>query len=181
MPGRVTGPVDVELVVAVAENDVIGRDNGLPWRLPGDLRHFKATTLGHAILMGRRTFESIGRPLPGRRNLVLTRSAGLPAPGCEIVHTLAEALAAAGSAADVPATPLMVIGGAEVYRLALPLARRIHLTLGHARIEDGDATFDGWRSPAWRETSRQRHEADAGNSAAYSFVTLERALPDPAQ
>jgi dihydrofolate reductase len=160
----------VEFVVAVAENDVIGRDNGLPWRLPADLRHFKALTLGHAILMGRRTFESIGRPLPGRRNLVLSRAADAAAAGCEIVHSLDEALAAVGEAA-----PLMVIGGAEVYRLALPVAQRIHLTLVHERIADGDAYFDGWRLPQWRESARERHEADAANAVAYSFVTLERA------
>jgi dihydrofolate reductase len=159
----------VEFVVAVAENDVIGRDGGLPWRLPADLRHFKAVTLGHAILMGRRTFASIGRPLPGRRNLVLTRSADLAAAGCEIVHSLAAAVAAVGGGG-----PLMVIGGAEVYRLALPLVERIHLTLVHTSIEGGDAFFDGWRLPQWRASARERHEADAANPFAYSFVTLER-------
>jgi len=161
----------VEFVVAVAENDVIGRDNGLPWRLPADLRHFKALTLGHAVLMGRRTFESIGRPLPGRRNLILTRSADFAAAGCEVVHSLAEAVAAAGSAA-----PLMVIGGAEVYALAMPQVTRIHLTLVHDRIAGGHAFFDGWRRPEWRESARERHEADAANSVAYTFLTLERTL-----
>jgi len=141
----------VEFVVAVAENDVIGRDNGLPWRLPADLRHFKALTLGHAVLMGRRTFESIGRPLPGRRNLILTRSADFAAAGCEVVHSLAEAVAAAGSAA-----PLMVIGGAEVYALAMPQVTRIHLTLVHDRIAGGHAFFDGWRRPA---SGRLSHRA----------------------
>ncbi len=162
-------PTAVELVVAVAENDVIGRDNGLPWRLSGDLRHFKATTLGHSILMGRKTFESIGRALPGRRNLVLTRSAAFAAADCTIVRSLDEALAAAGTDG-----PLMVIGGADVYRQAIALARCIHLTIVHTRIGDGDAFFDGWRSPGWRETQRERHEADDRNNFAYSFVTLER-------
>ena len=159
----------VEFVVAVAENNVIGRDNGLPWRLPADLRHFKAVTLGHSVLMGRRTFESIGRALPGRRNLVLTRAAGFAAAGCELVHSLEEAVAAVGEAA-----PLMVIGGAEVYRLALPRAQRIHLTLVHTQVEGGDAWFDGWRLPGWREVDSERHEADAANSAAYTFRTLVR-------
>jgi dihydrofolate reductase len=163
------GRASVEFVVAVAENDVIGRDNGLPWRLPADLRHFKATTMGHSILMGRRTFDSIGKALPGRRNIVLTRSAGFAAAGCTTVHTLDEALAAAG-----PGGPLMVIGGAEVYRQSISLARRIHLTIVHTRIEDGDARFDGWRQPGWREAGRERHDADDRNAFAYSFVTLER-------
>jgi dihydrofolate reductase len=160
-------PPGVEFVVAVAENDVIGRNNGLPWRLSGDLRHFKAITLGHSVLMGRKTFESIGKALPGRRNLVLTRSADFAADGCSSVHSLEEALAAAG-----PGGPLMVIGGAEVFRLSLVLARRIHLTIVHAVIADGDARFDGWRGPEWREVARERHEADDRNTYAYSFVTL---------
>jgi dihydrofolate reductase len=159
----------VEFVVAVAENDVIGQGNGLPWRLPADLRHFKALTLGHTVLMGRRTFESIGRPLPQRRNLVLTRAADFRAAGCEVVHSLGDAVAAAGTD-----QPLMVIGGAEVYRLALPLAVRIHLTLVHTRIDGGDAWFNGWREPGWREVTRERHEADAANGLAYTFMTLER-------
>lgn len=159
----------VEFVVAVAENDVIGRGNGLPWRLPADLRHFKSVTLGHCILMGRRTFDSIGRALPGRRNLVLTRAADFSAPGCEVVHTLEEGVAAAGAGA-----PLMIIGGAEVYRLAMPLVQRIHLTLVHTRVDDGDAWFDGWRRPDWREIHSERHEPDAANSVAYTFSTLVR-------
>lgn len=157
----------VEFVVAVAENDVIGRDNGLPWRLSADLRHFKAITLGHSVLMGRKTFDSIGKALPGRQNLVLTRSADFAADGCTGVHSLDEALAAVQ-----PGGPLMVIGGAEVFRLSLALARRIHLTLVHTVIADGDACFDGWRGPEWHEVSRERHEADDRNSYAYSFVTL---------
>jgi dihydrofolate reductase len=161
---------NVEFVVAVSENDVIGRDNGLPWRLSADLRHFKAVTLGHSVLMGRKTFESIGKALPGRRNFVLTRSANFTAPECTIVHSIEEARAAAA-----PAGPLMIIGGAEVFRLSLALARRIHLTIVHTHIAGGDALFDGWRDAAWREVDRERHEADEKNSYAYSFVTLERA------
>jgi dihydrofolate reductase len=161
--------VGVEFVVAVAENDVIGRDNGLPWRLSADLRHFKALTLGHTVLMGRRTFDSIGKALPGRQNLILTRSADFVAPGCTSVHSLDAALDAVGQGAT-----LMVIGGDEVFRLSLPLARRIHLTIVHAHISDGDASFDGWRGNEWREVSRERHEPDERNSFAYSFITLER-------
>ena len=165
----VQGRANIEFVVAVAENDVIGRNNGLPWRLPADLRHFKAVTLGHSVLMGRKTFESIGKALPGRQNLVLTRSADFTAAGCSVVHSLDDARAAAE-----PGALLMVIGGAEVFRLSLALARRIHLTIVHTHIEDGDARFDGWRGPTWREVGRERHEADDKNGYAYSFVTLER-------
>jgi dihydrofolate reductase len=159
----------MELLVAASENDVIGRGNQLPWRLPADLRRFKALTLGKCVLMGRKTYESIGRALPGRTNLVLSRSPEFAPGDCTVVATLEAARCAAGTAAT-----LMVIGGAEIYRLCLPFASRIHLTLAHTRIEDGDAFFGGWRGPEWRETARERHESDDKNSCAYSFITLER-------
>jgi dihydrofolate reductase len=161
----------VELVVAAAENDVIGRNNRLPWHLPGDLRHFKALTLGHDILMGRKTYESIGKALPGRTNWVLSRSPDFSADDCNIVRTLKDARSAVGDA------PLMVIGGAEIYRLCLPSTRRIHLTLVHAEVKDGDTFFADWRKPEWVESSRERHEADVKNAYAYSFLTLERKAP----
>ncbi len=163
----------MQFVVAVSENDVIGRGNQLPWHLSADLRRFKALTLGKPILMGRKTYDSIGHALPGRLNLVLTRSSGFEPAGCTVVPTLDAARAAACAAAG-DGVPLMVIGGAEVFRQCAPAAECIHLTLVHAFIEDGDAFFDGWRSPEWRETSRERHAADDKNSAAYSFITLER-------
>jgi dihydrofolate reductase len=160
----------VELVVAVSENDVIGRANQLPWRLSADLQHFKRLTLGHHILMGRRTFESIGRALPGRTNWVLSRSSGFAPADCKVVRTLEEGQAGAGGE-----SPLMVIGGAEIYRLCLPQARRIHLTLVHTNINDGDTFFAAWRAPEWTESSRERHEADEKNAYPYSFLTLDRA------
>ena len=159
----------MEIVVAASENDVIGRANRLPWRLPADLRRFKAITMGHPILMGRKTYESIGKALPGRLNLVLSRSPDFAAGDCIVVSTLDAARAAAGSGATI-----MVIGGAQIYRQSLALVTRIHLTLVHAEIPDGDAFFDAWRGPEWREISRERHEADAVNSYAYSFITLDR-------
>jgi dihydrofolate reductase len=159
----------LELVVAVAENDVIGRGNALPWRLPADLKHFKALTIGKSILMGRKTHESIGKALPNRRNLVLTRSADFEAPGCEVFTALDEARRAV-SCEDA----LMVIGGAEIYRMCLPHAARIHLTLVHSQVA-GDTSFSGWRDAHWRECSREHHEPDEANSLAYSFITLERA------
>jgi dihydrofolate reductase len=119
--------------------------------------------------MGRRTYESIGKALPGRTNLVLTRSAGFQAAECTVVGSLDEARGAVG--AD---SALMVIGGAEVYRQCLPFAARIHLTLVHTRVEEGDTFFAGWRGPEWRETFRERHQAGEQNDFDYSFVTLER-------
>lgn len=167
--GLTVGAAALELVVAAAENDVIGRGNRLPWHLPADLRHFKSLTLGKPVLMGRKTYESIGKALPGRTNIVLSRSAEFAPADCVVVKTFDDARHAA--AAD-PA--LMVIGGAEVYRQCLTLAARIHLTLVHTRIEDGDAVFEGWRGPEWNEVSRERHEPDDKNAYAYSFITLER-------
>ncbi len=160
----------VELVVAVSENDVIGRANQLPWRLSADLQHFKRLTMGHQILMGRKTYESIGKSLPGRINWVLSRSSDFAAADCKVVRTLESAQAAVGSE-----SPLMVIGGAEIYRLCLPQARRIHLTLVHAEIKDGDTFFAAWRDPEWTESSRERHEADEKNAYACTFLTLDRA------
>jgi dihydrofolate reductase len=172
----------MQFVVAVSENDVIGRRNQLPWRLSADLRRFKTLTLGKPVLMGRKTYESIGHALPGRLNLVLSRSSGFAPADCTVVPTLQAAWEAAGATAGAGAgavagagdEPLMVIGGGEIFRQCAPDAERIHLTLVHAYIEDGDAFFDGWRSPEWREVSRERHAADDKNSAAYSFITLER-------
>jgi dihydrofolate reductase len=159
----------VELVVAVAEDDVIGRANRLPWHLPADLRHFKALTTGHHVLMGRKTHDSIGKALPDRTNLILSRSAQFAPAGCIVVASLKDAQISAGAE-----TPLMVIGGAEIYRLCLPVARRIHLTLVHTRVPDGDTFFSDWRGAHWRESARERHEADGKNAFAYSFVTLDR-------
>jgi len=164
-----TEAASLELVVAVAENDVIGRGNQLPWHLPADLRHFKSLTLGKPVLMGRKTFESIGKALPGRLNIVMSRSAGFSPLDCVVVKSLDDARMAAGMQPE-----LMVIGGSELYRQCLPLARRIHLTLIHTRIEDGDTLFGGWRGAEWHASSCERHEADAKNAYAYSFITLDR-------
>ena len=170
VPGRLTAPAPAfELVVAVAENDVIGRGNQLPWHLPADLRHFKSLTLGKPVLMGRKTYESIGKALPGRTNIVLSRSEDFAPGDGVVVKTLDDARIAAGAQ-----TALMVIGGAEIYRQCLPFASRIHLTLVHTRIEEGDTFFAGWRGADWDEASRERHESDDKNAYAYSFITLMR-------
>jgi dihydrofolate reductase len=152
----------------MARNGVIGRDNALPWRLPEDLKHFKATTLGKPVLMGRRTFASIGKPLPGRTNLVLTRATGWQAGGVTVVHSLDAALAKVRDAEEVAG-----IGGAEVYRLLLPLATRIYLTRVEADIP-GDTVFPSLEPSQWREVSSRRFRADERNAYDMTFVTLER-------
>src|ERR1700729_3368041 len=139
-------PAAVELVVAVSENDVIGRANQLPWRLSADLRHFKNLTMGHHILMGRKTYDSIGKALPGRTNWVLSRSSDFAPADCRVVRSLQESQSAVASDG-----PLMVIGGAEIYRLCLPQALRIHLTLVHTQITDGHTFFGAWRDAEWAE------------------------------
>jgi dihydrofolate reductase len=153
-------------IVAMADNGVIGRDNGLPWHLPDDLRRFKSLTMGHAILMGRRTFESIGRTLSGRRNLVLTRNPAWRATGCEVVATPEAALEAAGD------STLFVIGGAEVFTAFWPQVRRLELTEVHGDIE-GDTRLAGFDRRQWREVFREEHAADERHAWPFSFVTLE--------
>ena len=162
-------PPLVSLLVAAAENGVIGRDNTLPWHLSDDLRRFKALTLGKPMLMGRKTFESIGKPLPGRTSLVLSRSRDWARPGATVVRSLEEALERAGAVPE-----LVVIGGAEVYRLALPHAQRIYLTRVHAEIP-GDTVLPPLDATAWRETEREFHAADARHAHAFTFIVLERA------
>lgn len=157
----------ITLIVAAADG-VIGRDNAMPWHLPADLAHFKLHTWGKPIVMGRKTYEAIGRPLPGRRNIVVTRDPGWRAAGVTVAHSLDEALAACGDAPEV-----MVIGGAQLYAAALPRARRVHLTEVHATIE-GDTFFPELSRAEWREVARLEHPADARNPHAMSFVTLER-------
>ena len=158
----------VSLIVAMAENGCIGRDNGLPWRLPEDMKRFKALTLGKPILMGRKTFESIGRPLPGRRNLVLTRNRHWHAPGVLAVHSLGQALGCARDAEE-----FIGIGGAEVYRLLMPFARRIYLTLVHADIA-GDTFFPAIDPTQWADLECQRLAPNERNPYPLTFMTLER-------
>lgn len=164
-PGVAEAPV---AIVAMADNGVIGRGGGLPWHLPGDLRRFRALTMGHTLLMGRRTHQSIGRALPGRRNLVLSRDPSWLAPGCETVASPEAALARLE-----PGSTLFVIGGAEVYRACWPLIGRLELTEVHACVE-GDVRLAGFDRGEWQETFREHHPADAGHAHPYSFVTLQR-------
>jgi dihydrofolate reductase len=158
-----TGRKRVVLVAAVAANGVIGRDGDVPWRIPEDLRHFKATTRGNTVLMGRRTYESIGRPLPDRSNLVLTRDTGWSAEGVLVVHSLEDGL----ERAEELDGDVMVIGGAQVYAAAMPLADAQVITEVHAS-PDGDTFYPDFDRDRWRESRRERHDG-------YHLVWWERA------
>ncbi|GIW34980.1 dihydrofolate reductase [Meiothermus sp.] len=157
----------IALVVAMDKNRAIGQGGALPWRLPDDLKRFRALTLGRTVLMGRKTYESIGRPLPQRRNVVLTRDPAFRPEGLEVVHSLEEALKLGDE--------LMVIGGGEVYAMFLPLATHLHLTLVDATVPDADAFFPQWDSAEWREVYRAFHPSDERHPFAFSYVDLERA------
>ncbi|MFP7723471.1 dihydrofolate reductase [Lysobacter sp. A3-1-A15] len=155
------------LVAALDRNGAIGRDNELPWRLPDDLKRFKALTLGKPVLMGRRTAESLGRALPGRSNLVLTRSGVVPFPGMQPVASLEEARELARG---LRAPELCVIGGGEVYALTLPAAHRLRLTYVDTQVEGADAFFPPFDATRWRVTHREAHAADARHEFAFEFV-----------
>lgn len=161
------------MVLAVSENGVIGRGQALPWDLPDDLQHFKRTTMGRPVLMGRKTFESVGRPLPGRMNIVISRDPDWSAPGVRVVQNLDDAVALATDQALLDgADALMVIGGAEIYRLALPRAQRVVLTKVHGDVA-GDAFFDLSQLADWREVSVEHFERGEHNSHDFSVVVLE--------
>lgn len=160
----------VSLIWAMDDNGLIGRDNQLPWSLPADMRWFRQHTLGKTIVMGRKTYDSIGRPLPERRNLVLTQQQGLSIEGCEVVHSLEQALQVLP---DRQIDELMVMGGAQVYHLALPLAQRLYVTRIHAAFE-GDAWFPQFNWDQWREIERTDHQPDEKNAYPYSFSIYER-------
>ena len=158
----------LSLIAALAENRVIGRDNALPWRLPADLKRFRRLTTGHAVVLGRKNYESIGRPLPDRRNIIVTRNRAYAAPGCDVVHSLEAALQLAANDSEI-----FIIGGAELYQQTLSRADRLYLTLVHATVA-GDTFFPAFHAGDWREVERERHAADAQHAYAFSFVTYER-------
>ena len=158
----------ITLIVAVADSGVIGRDNGLPWHLPEDLKRFKRLTMGKPMVMGRRTFESIGKPLPGRQNIVVTRDTNYRRDGVTVVHDVDGALRAAG---DVP--EIMVIGGAELFRALLPRAGRIHLTRVHGNIE-GDVMWPALDERDWVVVERESHSADERHAYAMTFEVWEK-------
>jgi len=152
----------------MAENRVIGRGDALPWRLPSDMQRFKRLTMGHAVVMGRATYETLDGPLPGRRNIVISRSSERRYEGAEVVAALEEALHLAGDDDEV-----FIAGGAEIYRLALPRADRLYLTVVHADVA-GDTYFPPFDESEWRLQADERHESDARHAHAFSFRLYER-------
>ena len=159
---------EIIIIAALARNGVIGIDNGLPWRLKADMQHFRALTMGHPVLMGRKTWESLGRPLPGRRNLVVTRDAQFHAEGAEVFHDTEEAIAAA-----TDADRLFVIGGAQIYTTLLPRADQLELTEIGADVS-GDAHFPPFDRADFIEERCERRTADADNEFDFDFVTYRR-------
>jgi dihydrofolate reductase len=160
----------VSLIVAMSENRVIGREGGLPWHLPADLKRFKRLTEGHHVVMGRRTWETLDGPLPVRTNVVVTRQREFRADGAIVMHSLEGALQEAGNAGD---EEVFIAGGADIYAAALPLVDRLYLTIVHAEVE-GDTFFPECDLAAWRLVEEERHEIDDRHAHAFSFRTYER-------
>jgi len=158
----------ISIMVAAAENNVIGRDNGLLWHLPNDLRFFKRTTSGHPVIMGRKTFESLGKPLPNRLNIIVTRQRDYQAEGADVMHSLEAALGL-----DTGADELFVIGGGEIYRQALPLADRVYLTRVHTELA-GDTYFPVLDEKDWKLVAADRHASDERHAYDYTFQLYER-------
>jgi dihydrofolate reductase len=158
----------VSIVVAIAENNAIGKDNQLLWHLPADLKHFKQITTGHTIIMGRKTYDSIGKPLPNRRNIVMTRTSGLQIPGVEVTANMEEALALCAAEEEV-----FIIGGAEIYKSTMDITNRIYLTRVQQSYE-ADAFFPEIDFNLWNETEIEKHLPDEKNHVAYTFSTLLR-------
>ena len=164
----------VSLIVAMAENRAIGLDGGMPWHISADLRNFRQLTLGHPVVMGRKTYQSIGGALPGRANIVVTRNQDFRAPDADVVHDLEEALVKAAAIAEIEGTEeVFVIGGAEIYAQAVGRAQRVYLTEVHQELP-GDAFFPELARGEWMESARRRNEPETDGGPAYSFVVLDR-------
>jgi dihydrofolate reductase len=157
----------ISAVVAIAENNAIGKNNQLLWHLPNDLKHFKQITSGHTVIMGRKTYDSVGRPLPNRRNIVVTRQQ-IEIPGCEVVNSVDEAIALCEGEEEV-----FIVGGAEIYKLAMPKTNKIYLTIVHQAFE-ADAYFPPIDDREWLPIEREDHGTDEKHSIPYSFITLQR-------
>ncbi len=160
--------MEIAIIVATDNNRLIGKDNDLPWKLSADLQYFKRVTMGKPLVMGRKTHESIGRPLPGRKNIVITKDARFTAQGCVVVNSIAAALEECADVEEV-----MVMGGASLYEQFLPIATKLYLTKVHADLE-GDTWFPEWDERQWREVEREDHLADEKNQFDYSFVLYEK-------
>src|SRR6185437_12404078 len=154
----------ITIVVAISENHVIGKDNQLLWYMPNDLKHFKDITTGHTVIMGRKTYDSVGKPLPRRRNIIITRKP-ITIEGCEVVNSIEAAMALC---ADEP--EIFIVGGAEIYKQSIKLTDRIYLTIIHKKF-DGDSFFPEIDMQEWKEVSREDHQADDRNPIPYSFIT----------
>ena len=157
----------VTIVVAIAENYAIGKNNQLLWHMPADLKHFKNITTGHTVIMGRKTYDSVGKPLPNRRNIIVTRQ-DIKIEGCEVVKSIEDALALCANEDEV-----FIVGGAEIYKLTMSKTDRIYLTIIHHSF-DADTLFPEIDYTDWKETARQDHQPDEKNKFPYSFITLER-------
>ncbi len=160
--------MNIALIVATDHQSLIGKDNDLPWHLSADLRYFKKITMGKPLIMGRNTHESIGRPLPGRKNIIVTKNKHYKQEGCSVVHSIEAALKEANNAEEV-----IVMGGASLYKQFLPLANKLYLTLVHANLE-GDTWFPQWQPNEWQQISREDHPADDKNEYPYSFIVYQR-------
>ncbi|MES2418712.1 MAG: dihydrofolate reductase [Bacteroidota bacterium] len=158
----------LSIVVAISANNAIGKNNQLLWHLPSDLKHFKEITSGHPIIMGRKTFDSIGKPLPNRRNIIITRKTGLTIPGVEVTHSLAEAISLCKNENEA-----FIVGGAEIYKEALAFTDRIYLTTVHQTYE-ADVFFSEIKHSEWKVINQEYHPADEKNNVAYTFSTMER-------
>jgi len=158
----------INFIVAMANNRTIGLDNQMPWHMPADLKHFKAITLSHPVIMGRKTYQSIGKALPGRQNIVVTRDTGFNLPDAEVVHDLQSAIDACG---DVP--EIMIIGGANIYQQLLTEAERLYLTMIDLDIE-GDTFFPDWQGLGFEKISSEQHQPDEKNPYPYRFETYDR-------
>jgi dihydrofolate reductase len=158
----------VSIIVAIAENNGIGKNNQLLWHLPGDLKHFKDTTSGHTVIMGRKTFDSVGKPLPKRRNLVITRAADLEIPGVEVVNTLEEAIALCD-----PDEEIFIVGGAQIYKMAMDITDKIYLTVVKGHF-DADTFFPAIDPDIWKEESSNSYGPDEKNNIGYTISTLVR-------
>lgn len=160
----------IAIVVAAAENNVIGKDNDLIWHLPADLKHFKNLTMGHPMIMGRKTYEAIGKPLPGRTSIVVTSQQDYKAEGCVVVHSLEEAIA---KGRELDQVQVSIIGGANIYEQALRFTDKVYLTRIHHTFE-GDAFFPELSENEWQVVAQQHHEPDAKKEYSYTFLTLDR-------
>ena len=170
MTAKVEKKLKLSMIAAMGKSRVIGKDNDMPWHLPADLQHFKKTTLGSPIIMGRKTYDSIGRPLPGRLNIILSRNTRLEIDGCSVVNSLEDAV---DLAEKTDASEIFITGGAHLYDKFLENADRLYLTLIDKKF-DGDTYFPDYTQFNWKEVAKENHKADDKNPHAYSFVTLDR-------